>query len=1570
MSKTKFPHPSAPTISRTLSGSRASTDAESSAGAVHGNNDASNRPQACSRLGRGPSQSPPPPPMQGAYSGKEPKRQGPGKKPPGSASAAQRGGPRKDGKMPVVAAAALLAGETDNASDMLGDGDVVRGTAGSFIVKPRGSKGGRRGPGQHDPELEATGDELNDISDLPSATAVGPRPVYCICRRSATPGELMLACTDCKESFHGSCVDVASNTIRSTKPLYVCDACLQHHPRKRRTPGTILGVGSKVAPLVAATPKRSKKVQTAAVVDPIPKIETRLAETSNADMTPLPMANQAELAAVTGTIVALAAFMDAAGAMDEDDICPICEDECTCRGGGQAGRAGNDNGGGDEEGAPMPLFSQISKHTTSSSVAPLSSDTADKRGARVVKKPVGKAESGVIKARTTKTKAAGKPRAKKGKNSEKSLISRLVNAMDSAPPTGKIEEEELFFGHDTEDLEALASSSDDGNDDMFVSGGSHWQVDDKPVERQAAFPAAVAIPVIPTPRAKTTWHVQPGVTSSTKPINMAKVKAAPARRGRPAKKNAAPRVLAAEVEPRVFEVDATVIRGRGYRAPVKRGVSPLKISDDELINITDVTSDTSGGYPSETEFDLPSRVRRGAWSDSSMAMGNDDDDENIEEEEEAYLKHMRESDLSSSSLSDLDDVRLAVIRGSSGSDVDSGDESDAESVGGGRLRVRRQQRRKVRGVRNDPPAFGFAESDSESMGGLSSLGSDGSSSESDQELEFRAPQTAEERALAEYAESGDEREDALLVMHLEQLRAVRSVIQDCSSSPALLDGSDVSDVEGEITFTYRSDSDSRADLSDDLMAGWATEVRRRWDSDSSSGSSCLSESNLGRLRLPEDDEDHSDLYSSDSSGEFYTRRAFMDMEDDDMYPSELDLDSASLALGVALSMEQQGYSKEDAAAAAAVAAAASGAHALDKQPPTTTITASMNANGEADPIDGIVSIKSSATAASRMATGTHTPFVASGWRAAAAAAAAAAAYLDGSIPPPVSYVLPKDLNEARSPSVALAAAQAQAQAEAEATERGDVLAIPGLSVFAESSMSCDSAPPTASSTTARMSAFTIGSDDETTETAAAAELTAAESKGAGASAAKLPQPAAGGFLSSQLSNSSFYKPLSSISLSARRTSSISVSTPAAAAAQPRHRSLSGTEESPESISTAALFADVPPPVISLAEVNAALNALVEQGSAGLPVDLWAADATGMSMLKRKLDGNAAELPADGVDKRRRGDLELDAAAFDISSLFATGPATPRHSDTLTLTMGAGTPMQGTPLRSSVHHAGDTASDDDDWLLAMDQLVDTEALLIKSPPSTPVDASMLGIGSSALDISQHSAVSGQNIGPDPFARWDRIPVNIFRRSRALASSHRRDIGAQDGMMGGGMSALALTAIKSSRQRRALVNSTLLTQHTLPPPPPPTPLGSRSASMAGMGGPTNIYRTPSTRERCLPPSLLGASEDLSSQASDLSTAATDSYTNGLVASPTSLVRSGLAGRKSVGGRVVSGGTSAADAADSIYAFGWLEDDEDLALFAMPELSTRDVQPSMTMMLAASAVSPMLRPFGSSADAEPKL
>ncbi|KAJ2446758.1 hypothetical protein GGF42_005611, partial [Coemansia sp. RSA 2424] len=630
MSKTKFPHPSAPTIARTSpssSGSRISTEAE------------------CSRTERGLSRSPPPLPLappstaQGAYSGKEAKRQSPAKKPPGLGSAAPRGGPRKAGKLPVVAAVA--------ADNRLSDGDAVReASLGSFPIKPRGGKGGRRGPGGQmvDPELEVASNDLGESAAAAAATAAeatrsgstgGPRPVFCICRRPAIPGETtMLACTDCKESFHRSCVGVPSNAIHNVAAPYVCSACLKQHPRRRRAPGTILGVGSKIAP-AAGAPKRSKKTPDVATVDPIAMAGPMPGKDSSTNSMALPTANQA----------ALAAFMNLAGAMDEDDICPICEDECTCRGGEQTAGAGL--GGGEhagDGGAPMPLFSQISRHTADSSMdAVLAPTAATKRGGgvRAGKRPAAtKAEGGVAKARAAKTKAAAtKPRAKKGKNSEKSAISRLVGAMDSTAPAGKDSEEEEEDSDDEKEEESV-----------FVSGrggGSHWQVDDKPVARLPAVAASAA----PAPRAKTTWHVQPGVTSSTKPVNLARAKAA-----RPAKRSTGAGASVGWVR----EVDAAVIRGRGPRAAAgRRGVSPLHGSSDELINITDVTSDTSGGIPSETEFDLP-----------SSAMLDDDDDfddggdsERIEEEEEAYLTHMRAGGLSSSSLSDLDDSRLAGIRG-------------------------------------------------------------------------------------------------------------------------------------------------------------------------------------------------------------------------------------------------------------------------------------------------------------------------------------------------------------------------------------------------------------------------------------------------------------------------------------------------------------------------------------------------------------------------------------------------------------------------------------------------------------------------------------------------------------------------------------------------------------------------------------------------------------------------------------------------------------------------------------------------------------------------------------------
>ncbi|KAJ2484681.1 hypothetical protein EV174_002250, partial [Coemansia sp. RSA 2320] len=102
MSKTKFPHPSAPTIAK-ASGSRVVADANDNAG-MAGRDRASQSP----------------PPTRKRYSGKEPKRQGPNKAP--------------------------VSGDEHS------DGEPQE-LPGSFPAKPRGSKSGRRAPGRRDPEL-------------------------------------------------------------------------------------------------------------------------------------------------------------------------------------------------------------------------------------------------------------------------------------------------------------------------------------------------------------------------------------------------------------------------------------------------------------------------------------------------------------------------------------------------------------------------------------------------------------------------------------------------------------------------------------------------------------------------------------------------------------------------------------------------------------------------------------------------------------------------------------------------------------------------------------------------------------------------------------------------------------------------------------------------------------------------------------------------------------------------------------------------------------------------------------------------------------------------------------------------------------------------------------------------------------------------------------------------------------------------------------------------------------------------------------------------------------------------
>ncbi|KAJ1937644.1 hypothetical protein GGF37_005118, partial [Kickxella alabastrina] len=766
-----------------------------------------------------------------------------------------------------------------------------------------------------------------------------------------------------------------------------------------------------------------------------------------------------------------------------------------------------------------------------------------------------------------------------------------------------------------------------------------------------------------------------------------------------------------------------------------------------------------------------------------------------------------------------------------------------------------------------------------------------------------------------------------------------------------------------------------------------------------------------------------------------------------------------------------------------------------------------------------MSIKSSSTArgTSRMATGTHTPYLTSEWRA-AAAAVAAVSYLDTTKPPVISYVLPKDLNEARHPSIALAAATAaEAEAEADALVAAVVEAAPAALSVADLSDGWKIQGNYAA---------TIGSNDSTT---AGLQLVIDNITGSAATTANavdvdkhdhevadedndegeyededsdedayhptsntsghsvVPSPKSSmsesamlpSAFTSQLPNSSFFKPLSSICSPIRRTSSTNT-----AAIQSARRRLSvgpasASTEPIESVDNMLSLGSgfVPgAPLVSLAEVNAALSALAEQSTSASPVG-----AT-FGLLKRKLSESSIGESATN-EKRVCGnnifaemtgeaaDVVVDQLPLDMSMLFATGttssdianalcrPRTPQDVNP-TVEMGAGTPMRSAVGIFPVDH--DAEDDIDSWMMSMDQLVDTDALLIKSPPPSPADSTAGSMDAGGMGHLPHIGSVGGRIGgtmttgsgTDLFARWDRIPVNIFRRSRALASNHRRQLSSDD--MLGTASSLALTAIKSSRQRRTLINTTLLAQHTLPaeaamqqhamklamrngrrglrnpelhlsgmalpPPPPPTPLSSvagsaqretvdlsnpaalispmlmlqrnqysqKAENMSAMGmiqamsagisgvdsvngaGVSGIARADSQHERH---QQLVASGAVPEPGTPWETLSQHSDHSEVTAASAEVARLADSSRMDTGAGD-SGGMSKDHILDGMhdvdmaglgddgggcgYAFGWLEDDEDLGLFAMPELSTGSSrqQPSMTMVLAST--SPMLMPF----------
>ncbi|KAJ1672923.1 hypothetical protein EV182_006227, partial [Spiromyces aspiralis] len=120
-------------------------------------------------------------------------------------------------------------------------------------------------------------------------------------------------------------------------------------------------------------------------------------------------------------------------------------------------------------------------------------------------------------------------------------------------------------------------------------------------------------------------------------------------------------------------------------------------------------------------------------------------------------------------------------------------------------------------------------------------------------------------------------------------------------------------------------------------------------------------------------------------------------------------------------------------------------------------------------------------------------------------------------------------------------------------------------------------------------------------------------------------------------------------------------------------------------------------------------------------------------------------------------------------------------------------------------------------ISLDDILDTNAFVCPSPPpQTPVgltddeddagDKKTPTSSKVAGTAQKHTSLSMSAF--DLPSRWDKIPINIFRRSRDMASrrpGHDLELIAN----GGDINAV----INSTRVGRAIVNSTLLTQHTL-------------------------------------------------------------------------------------------------------------------------------------------------------------
>ena len=340
----------------------------------------------------------------------------------------------------------------------------------------------------------------------------------------------------------------------------------------------------------------------------------------------------------------------------------------------------------------------------------------------------------------------------------------------------------------------------------------------------------------------------------------------------------------------------------------------MEDEDDDLINITDLpTSDINDdGLTNEN----------GSSDDSDFAKWESEDelgdDVNLPNEEEAYLTRMVvESDDSDSDLSSLDSID------DSNSSVALEDEDEDETAF---LR-----------------SYYF-----EHYTSLEESDIDGDDDDNSDIID-------EGVENVNNSGSNSDREEKILQMHLEQMSAVHNAITANNN-------------RSEMVFLGHLDDDhaSEVEPGEDKNNGLEDQSTDMWTG-SDSDDSLLLETTIGWSSVAgssDDDGDSTSISGSDIDDDEEVNNWF-DSYDMMFDMDEIEIDSASLALGIAMSMENQAISDKQAISGYH--------HHSDSGLPTTTaedgdnnmqsttvITATTNAQGiEEDPIDGRVTVSTS-----------------------------------------------------------------------------------------------------------------------------------------------------------------------------------------------------------------------------------------------------------------------------------------------------------------------------------------------------------------------------------------------------------------------------------------------------------------------------------------------------------------------------------------------------------------------------------------------------------------------------------